>query len=118
MHSAARPRVRIEAKVTRGTRRGPLRGGSGAPSRARKLGLQTRKRLGHSASRDIIQSNDRVTYQDPEKIADCVRLCSGVELWNARRFAPGRGAIDRCLRVSAGHSHFLGVLKEERKRAE
>jgi hypothetical protein len=24
-----------------------------------------------------------VTYQDPEKIADGVRMCSGVELWNA-----------------------------------
>lgn len=32
---------------------------------------------------EVRQQLSLITYQDPEKIADGVRLCSGVELWNA-----------------------------------
>jgi hypothetical protein len=56
-----------------------------------KISVDTAQRIRNSASLseqisafelDVRQQLDLMTYQDPEKIADGVRLVSGVELWN------------------------------------
>jgi hypothetical protein len=50
-----------------------------------------------------------ITYQDPEKIADGIRLCSSVELWNA--IAVHQGATEHAVRKGDEVSIEVALLE-------
>lgn len=56
-----------------------------------------------------------VTYQDPEKIADGIRLCSSVELWNAVSLHQGANQATKIAKAKQIKSQLRAIVDRRNK---
>lgn len=80
-----------------------IRGATSSPAASAAFDLEVRRQLAF------------VTFQDPEKIADGVRLCSSVELWNAIALHQGATPADKTTRAKQLRTQLRAIVDRRNK---
>jgi hypothetical protein len=80
-----------------------VRGATSTADSSAAFDLEIRRQLGFS------------TFQDPDKIADGVRLCSGAELWNAVAIHQGATEANKTT-IAKGIKKTLSAIVERRNK--